>query len=52
MSLRLVSHLEEKTAMNAQEKVDGATGEGNTSKVNNYQACMEAKATCLVVSLK
>ena len=49
MSLRLFSHLEEKTAMNAQEKVDGATGEGNTSKVSNG---MEAKASCFIIALK
>ena len=35
--------------MNAQEKVDGATGEGNTSKVSNG---MEAKASCFIIALK
>jgi len=36
VSLRLISHPKEEAAMYAQARVNGATGEGNISKVSDY----------------
>jgi len=41
-----------KAAANAQARVYGTAGEGNTSKVSDYQAGMEAEASCFNINLK
>jgi len=52
VSLRLISYSKKKAATNAQSRVNGATGEGNTSKINDYQAGMEAEANCFNINLR
>ena len=51
VSLRLVSHPKEKITTDVQARISGATSGGCTSKVNNYEEGMEAKASCFIVSL-
>ena len=45
------SHPKEKITTDVQARISGATSGGCTSKVNNYEEGMEAKASCFIVSL-
>ena len=52
VSLRLISHSEEKIATFAQGRIDGAASECRANEVNNHEESLEAKANCFVINLK
>ena len=52
MSLRFVSHPKKEAAKDAPERVHGTASGGYTSKVGDYEAGMEAQASCFIISLR
>ena len=52
VSLRLISHPEEKIATFAQARIDGAISGGRANKANNYEENLVAEANYFITNLK